>query len=133
LRTLRAFECALEERARDPGLDELPIGFGRGGERADFFFVQLQDGGFFKKMAVEMFDLVFAESSAGCHRRKKVFERFGEMFGIVRAGLENVLDHTRGKQAGVLSEETKDDAIEKAGDAQVLALSDGMFLARFRI
>ena len=133
LRALGAFERALEECAHDTRLDELPIRFGRSGERADFFFVQLKDGCFFEKMTVEMLDLIFAESAASRHRGKKFLERFGEMFGIVHAAFENLGHDARRKQAGVFGEETKDDAVEESRDAQVLSLRDGMFLARLSV
>ena len=70
LRALRAFERALEKISHDAGLDKLPILFSRSCERPYFFFLQLEDGGFFEKMTVEMFDLVFAETSASCHGGK---------------------------------------------------------------
>ena len=84
-------------------------------------------------MAVEMFDLVFAKATAGCHCGKQFFKRFREMLGIVHAPFKDIGNHARRKQAGIFREETKDDAIEKARDTQVLPLSDRMFLARFSV
>ena len=55
------------------------------------------------------------------------------MLGIVHAAFENVGHHARRKQTGVFGEETKDDAVEEAGDTKILALRDGMFLARLGV
>ena len=130
---LGVFECALEQCAHDAGLNELPIGFGRGRERADFAFVQLEDSGFFKEMPVEMFDLVFAETAAPRHFGKKFFERFGEMLRIIDALFENFRDNVRREQPSIFSEETKHNAVEKPSDAEILSLRNRMFPARLRV
>src|SRR5205823_6134745 len=49
------------------------------------------------------------------------------------AMLENFADDIWREQAGVFGEETKDDAIEKTGDAKVFALRDGMLAPGLRV
>lgn len=124
LRALVGIEAALEEITHDAGLDELPVGFAGNGELGDFFFGQFKDGGVFEEMTVEVANLVRAEGAAGRHLREEVFEDFGEMRGIIDAVLENLSNGMLREQAGVFGEEAKDDAIEEAGDAEVLALRD---------
>ena len=44
----------------------------------NFGFGEFKDGGFFKQMAVEMADFVFAKRAAFGHDREKFFQRFGK-------------------------------------------------------
>ncbi len=90
----------------------------------DFVFGEFKDGGFLEQMAVEMANLVFAKRAALGHDVEKLFECFGEMTGSSTPVLSSSVNKLLRQQAGVLGEEAKDDAIEKAGDAEVLALRD---------
>jgi len=80
-------------------------------------------------MAVEVANLVFAERAAFGHDFEKLFERFGEVVEVVNAGLEQGAEKMFGQQACVFREEAKDDAIEKACDAEVFALREIHFRA----
>ena len=71
--------------------------------------------------------LCSAEHAAGGHGAEERFERQGELVRIVQGGLGEVGEQLLGQQAGVLGEEAEDEAIEEAGDAEVLALGDGDF------
>src|SRR6266487_7032550 len=111
LRTLVRIETALKKVAHNTGLNELPVCFDRSSERTHLFFVQLKNSGFFKKMTVEMPNLVRAETTACRHRREQFLERFGEMLRIIDARFENLGDKICRKQPCVFGEEAKDDAV----------------------
>ena len=133
LRALVRIEPALEKISHDAGLDELPVGLASDRELADFIFGQLEHARVFEKVTIEMANLVRAERAPFRHRLKQIFQDFGEVRGVIDAGLENVGHDIVGKQAGVFGEETKDDAIEETRDAQILALRYGELAAGTRI
>src|SRR6266542_2619096 len=121
-------EGAFEERAHDAGFNELPVGFAGGGELAQFGFGEFKDAGFLKEVAVEMTNFVFAKGAAGGHDGEQLFERLGKELRIVNPGLGNFRKKMFWQQAGVLGKETKDDAIQKTGDAKIFLLRDVHFL-----
>jgi hypothetical protein len=122
LRALVRVEPALEQISHDAGLDELPVGFAGDGELADFFFRQLEDGGVFEEVPVEVTNLVRPEGAAFRHGAEQILQHLCEVRGIVHAILEDVGGDAFRKQAGVLREKTEDNAIKKPGDAEVLLL-----------
>ncbi|MCX6911246.1 MAG: hypothetical protein NTY01_24835 [Verrucomicrobia bacterium] len=124
LRASAFIQGAFKERAHDARLDELPVRIARVGEFPQFILGEFKDGSFLKQMAVEVTDFVFAESAALGHDREKCFERLRQKARIVNAGFEHVAEKVFRQQAGVFSEETKDHAIEKAGNAKALALGE---------
>ncbi|MGA2177761.1 MAG: hypothetical protein ABSH38_22525 [Verrucomicrobiota bacterium] len=127
LRALAVIHGALKERAHDAGFNELPVGFAGVGQLFQFIFGDFKNGRILEKMPVEMADFVFAESATPGHDFEKCFERFGEVAQIVEAGLEQFSEKFFRQQSGVLGKETKDDAVEKAGDAKVFLLRDRNF------
>ena len=111
LRALVRVETALEKIAHDARLNELPIRLTSSCERADFLFVQLENCCFLKEMAIEMPNLVRAETAAGRHGGEQFFKRLREMLGIIDARFENAGHKIRRKQTGVFGEETEYDAV----------------------
>ena len=100
------------------------------GQGAQLGFREFKDGGFLKKMAIEITDFVFAKRAAPGHDRKKFFQGFGKQFWVVNAGLGNVGEQIFRQKAGVFRKEAKHDAIQKPGDAQIFPLREIHFLAR---
>ena len=114
-----------KEGAHDAGLDELPVGFGGFGQGAALVIVQLEDGGVLEEVAVEVANLVLAEHAALGHRPKQGFEGVGELVRVIQGNPGDVGEELLGQQAGVLGEEAEDQAVEEAGNAEVLALGHG--------
>ncbi|HEU0010821.1 MAG TPA: hypothetical protein VFT34_13470 [Verrucomicrobiae bacterium] len=127
---LLRFNGAFKERSHDAWLNELPVCFARLGEFSQLVLGQFKHGGFLEKMSVEVADFVLPERAAARHDFEQLFHRLGEMVEIVEAGLEQFAEQLFGQQSCVLSEEAKDDAVEKAGDAEVFPLRDVHFGAR---
>ena len=76
-------------------------------------------------MAIEMAHLVRAERAALRHFSKQIFDHFGKMRRIINARFENCDDDVLREQTGVFGKKAEDDSIQKARNAQILALSDG--------
>jgi hypothetical protein len=76
-------------------------------------------------VAVEVADLVLPKVPPRGHDGEELLQPLGEVVRVVEAELEQVGEEVPvGQQAGVLGEEAEDDAVEEAGDAQVLALGE---------
>ena len=70
------------------------------------------------------------EQAAPGHRAEERFEGFRELVRIVEGNLGHVGEKVLRQQPGVFGEKAEHQAIEEAGNAQVLALDDGDFGAR---
>ena len=130
LRAVVGIKSALEKITHDAGLDELPVGFTCDGELTNFRFGQLKDSRLFEEMAIEMANLVGAESAALRHSLEKILEHFGEMRRIIDARFEDVGDDVLRQQSCVFGEKAEDDAIEETRDSQIFALGNGKLAAR---
>src|SRR5207245_3881302 len=104
LRAVIGIKAALEKISHDAGLDELPVGFACECELANFLFAQLKDSCLFEEMAIEMANLVGAESAALRHFAKQIFKHFGEMCWIIDARFEDVRDDVLRQQSCVFGE-----------------------------
>ena len=133
LRALLRFQGAFKQRAHDAGFNKLPVGFARIGKLAQFGFGEFKDAGFFKQMPVEITNLVFAKRAAFGHDREKFFQRLGKQFRVINSGFGNLGEKSFRQKAGVLGKETKDNAIQKAGDAQIFLLRDVHFRTVFGV
>ena len=81
-------------------------------------------------MAVEMADFVFAKHPAFRHHLEQTFARGGELLIVVQRGFDDFREQARRQKAAVFSEETKHDAIQETGNAEIFALGEIDLLAR---
>ncbi len=73
-----------------------------------------------------MANLLSAETPALRHAAEEVFQALGEVLRVTRARFAHVGEDPRGEQGRVFREKAEDEPIEKAGDAKVLFLRDGV-------
>ena len=84
-------------------------------------------------MAVEMNESCLCQTCRPSPSPKKFFQHLGKKFRVVNSTFGNVSDRFFGRKSGVLGKETKDDAIEKPRDAEILLLRYVHFLAGFSV
>ena len=119
LSALGRVESALEEGAEDGGLDLGPVEVGGVGDGAQLVAGEAEGGVVVEESAVEPFDALGAEESAGFavgHQPEESGESAGELGGVVLAGLDQVGHQASRQQADVLGEEAEEDAVEEVGD-----------------
>jgi hypothetical protein len=85
---------------------------------------KLEHRGLLEEVAVEVPDLVLPEGATGGHDGEEFLHRRGEVVRVVEAELEQVGKEVGREQAGVLGEEAEDEAVQEAGDAEILALGE---------
>src|ERR1017187_2080509 len=84
-------------------------------------------------MPVKIADFIFAIKSAPGHDTKQLFDSFGKMLRLLQRTFENFHENIFRQQAGVLGKETKDDAIQKTGDAEIFLLRDVHLFSGFGV
>ena len=125
---------AFKQRAHDAGLDELPVRFGRVGQDArNSASVSSKTVESSNRWPLKWRILSLPNVPPLAMTAKSFSSVFGKMFRVVNAGLGNFREQVFRQQAGVLGKETKDDAIEEPGDAEIFLLGDVDFLAGFGV
>ncbi len=116
LRALGGVEAALEEGAKDGGLDARPIEPADARQRAHTGAVELQRLRVVEEVPVEVADAVDAEPAARAHGREELLqlslEGLGEALGVLDEQREDAL----GQEPGILGEEAEEQADEELGD-----------------
>ncbi|MBK5962748.1 hypothetical protein CCR95_01180 [Thiocystis minor] len=116
LGALFGVETALEQGAKDRGVDGRPVEIRQSTQALDVLRRQRERGGRGEESAVEPVNRLEACRAARGHGAEKTFQHLRKVFRALLTGLQELAEQLVGQQVDVLGEQTEQDLLAEVGD-----------------